>query len=91
MHNRRSIGRAFLGATAFAAISVALPAAAQHIDSIVAFGDSYADDGNAITMLLASPFVDPATKPQLQQVYRSGRFRAVPITSTRCRSPRRPR
>jgi outer membrane autotransporter protein len=74
MHNRRLIGRAFLGATALAAICVASPAAAQHIDNIVAFGDSYADDGNAITMLLASPFVPPATKAQLQTVYGTGRF-----------------
>src|SRR4030095_15967037 len=34
----------------------------------------YADDGNAIAILLASPFVPPATKAQLQQVYGTGRF-----------------
>jgi len=74
MNARRLLGRGFLGATALAAIAIATPAAAQHIDGIVAFGDSYADDGNAITMLLASPFVPPATKAQLQQVYGTGRF-----------------
>ena len=71
---RRLLGRGLLGATALAAISVGTSASAQHVDSIVAFGDSYADDGNAIQLLLASPFVDPATKLQLQQVYGTGRF-----------------
>ena len=74
MNVRRLLGRGFLGATALAAISIATPASAQHIDGIVAFGDSYADDGNAIAMLLASPFVPAATKAQLQQVYGTGRF-----------------
>ena len=74
MNTRRLLGRGFLGATALAAISVATPAAAQRIDSIVAFGDSYADDGNALEILLASPFVLPATKTQLQQAYATGRF-----------------
>jgi outer membrane lipase/esterase len=71
---RRSVGSALLGATALAATSIAAPASAQRVDQIVAFGDSYADDGNAIAMLLASPFVPPATKAQLMQVYGTGRF-----------------
>ena len=74
MNTRRLLRCALFSATAFAAMSAASPAAAQHIDSIVAFGDSYADDGNAIAILLASPFVPPATKAQLQQVYATGRF-----------------
>jgi phospholipase/lecithinase/hemolysin/uncharacterized protein YhjY with autotransporter beta-barrel domain len=71
---KRHVGRAFLGATALAAATIAAPASAQRIDEIIAFGDSYADDGNAIALLLASPFVPPATKLQLQQVYPTGRF-----------------
>jgi outer membrane lipase/esterase len=74
MSIRRSIVRGFLCATALAGMSAATPATAQHVDSIVAFGDSYADDGNALALLLASPFVDPATKAQLAQVYSTGRF-----------------
>ena len=74
MTNRHLLGRALLGATALAATSIATPAAAQHIDNIIAFGDSYADDGNALAMLLASPFVPAATKLQLQQLYPTGRF-----------------
>jgi outer membrane lipase/esterase len=71
---RRFLGSALLGATALAATSIAAPASAQRVDQIVAFGDSYADDGNAIQMLLASPFVPAATKAQLMQVYPTGRF-----------------
>ncbi len=74
MKARRLLSRGLFCASALAAIAGAAPAAAQHIDSIVAFGDSYADDGNAIAILLASPFVPPATKLQLQQVYGTGRF-----------------
>ena len=62
---RRTLGRGFLGATAIAAMSAATPAAAQHIDRIVAFGDSYADDGNLFEILGFNP---------APQVYPTGRF-----------------
>src|SRR5215204_4793263 len=42
----------------------ATPAAAQRIDHIVAFGDSYADDGN-LFQILGAPFPAP---------YSTGRF-----------------
>ena len=45
---------AFFAATAFAAIAAA-PAGAQQIDRIVAFGDSYADTGNAFALGYANP------------------------------------
>ena len=73
MTARELLSRALLGATVLAG-ALSAPAGAQRIDDIIAFGDSYADDGNAIAMLLASPFVDPAIKAQLQQVYGTGRF-----------------
>ncbi len=66
MTNRRLIGRALLGATALAATSIASPAAAQHIDNIIAFGDSYADEGNAFQLGYANP--------QALAVYPTGRF-----------------
>jgi outer membrane lipase/esterase len=44
----------------------AAPAAAQRVDNIVAFGDSYADDGNAFQLA----GIDPATTV----VYTTGRF-----------------
>ena len=50
----RSVRRAFFAATASAAI-VAAPASAQQIDRIVAFGDSYADTGNAFALGYANP------------------------------------
>ena len=55
--------------TAFAA-----PAAAQQIDRIVAFGDSYADTGNANAIVIANPLTPPATVAQLRTVYPTGRF-----------------
>ena len=42
------------------------PAAAQQIDRIVAFGDSYADTGNAFALGYANP--------QALAVYSTGRF-----------------
>ena len=44
-------------ALATALTAFAAPAAAQQVDRIVAFGDSYADTGNAIAILLAILFV----------------------------------
>ena len=48
------------------ALSFAAPAQAQRVDHIVAFGDSYADDGNAFQLA----GIDPATTV----VYTTGRF-----------------
>jgi uncharacterized protein YhjY with autotransporter beta-barrel domain/phospholipase/lecithinase/hemolysin len=66
MNARRLLGRGLLGATALAAITAAAPAAAQHIDNIVTFGDSYADDGNAFQLGYANP--------QALQLDPTGRF-----------------
>lgn len=66
MTNRRLIGRALLGATALAAFAAATPAAAQRVDSITAFGDSYADDGNAFQLA--------GINPVTTVVYPTGRF-----------------
>ncbi|HEU0284924.1 MAG TPA: autotransporter domain-containing protein [Sphingomicrobium sp.] len=66
MTNRRLIGRALLGATALAAFAAAMPAAAQRVDSITAFGDSYADDGNAFQLA--------GINPVTTVVYSTGRF-----------------
>jgi outer membrane autotransporter protein len=60
----RLIGRALIGASVLA--FAAAPAAAQRVDRIVAVGDSYADDGNAIQLGL----VPPAFLP----LYPTGRF-----------------
>jgi phospholipase/lecithinase/hemolysin/uncharacterized protein YhjY with autotransporter beta-barrel domain len=57
--NTQSIGRALLGATALALCGLASPAAAQEIDRIVTFGDSYADDGNAFELGLVPPQLFP--------------------------------
>ena len=64
----RTLGRGFLGATALAALSISTPGTAQHVDRIVAFGDSYADDGNLFEILGFNP---------APQVYPTGRFSGV--------------
>jgi outer membrane lipase/esterase len=67
--------RALIGASTLAFVTLAAtPAAAQRVERIVAMGDSLADTGNALQLLLASPLVPPATKAQLLQLYPSGRF-----------------
>lgn len=66
MMNSRLIRRTLLGATALAATSIAAPASAQRVDNIVAFGDSYADEGNAFELA----GIDPLTTV----VYPTGRF-----------------
>ena len=63
MTNRRLLACLLAGASAVAASS---PAAAQRVDRIVAFGDSYADEGNAFELL----GVDPLTTI----IYPTGRF-----------------
>lgn len=65
MPDRRSWTRALLGATALAAAALPAPAAAQRIDEIIAFGDSYADDGNLWEIMGSNPFA---------QIYPTGRF-----------------
>ena len=64
--NHRIFGRALLGASALALTAFAAPAAAQRVERIVAFGDSYADSGNAVRLGLV-----PA---QLLPLYPTGRF-----------------
>lgn len=58
-----------LAATVLAASAIcfATPAAAQRVDSITAFGDSYADDGNFFQLIGGIP-------APLQPVYPTGRF-----------------
>ena len=72
MLNCRVIAKSLLAATAL--VAFASPAAAQNIDRIVAFGDSLADTGNALQLLLSNPGVPAATKAQLQALYPTGRF-----------------
>jgi uncharacterized protein YhjY with autotransporter beta-barrel domain/phospholipase/lecithinase/hemolysin len=60
--------------TATALTLFAAPAAAQQVDRIVAFGDSFADSGNAIAIILANPATPAATRTQLQTAYPTGRF-----------------
>ena len=62
MNTCRLLAASLLAASAL----TATPAAAQRIDHIVAFGDSYADDGNAFQL----GGIDPLTT----QVYTTGRF-----------------
>jgi outer membrane lipase/esterase len=50
---------------AASALTVATPAHAQRVDRIVAFGDSYADDGNFFQLVGINPFPAP---------YSTGRF-----------------
>lgn len=72
MNKSRFLAGSLLAAAA--ATLASTPAAAQRVSRIVAFGDSYADTGNVIPFLLASPLVDPATKAQLRTLYPTGRF-----------------
>ena len=60
MTNRRLIALSLLAASAL----TATPAAAQRVDRIVAFGDSYADDGN-LFQIIGGPLPAP---------YSTGRF-----------------
>ena len=62
MLHRRLLTLSLLAATAL----TATPAAAQRIDNIVAFGDSYADDGNAFQLA--------GINPVSTQIYTTGRF-----------------
>ena len=68
------IARGLISVSLAALAAMPAPAAAQHIDRIVAFGDSLADTGNALQLLLSSPAVPPELKAQLQTLYPTGRF-----------------
>jgi outer membrane autotransporter protein len=71
MINHRLFAGALLAATA---ITAAAPAAAQRVDRIVVFGDSYADDNNAVQLLVSNPATPAALRAQLLQTYPTGRF-----------------
>src|SRR4051794_27145559 len=51
----RRVSRALACASLSALAAVSVPAAAQQVDRIVAFGDSYADTGNAFALGYANP------------------------------------
>ena len=68
----RTLRNALVAATALTLF--AAPAAAQQIDRIVAFGDSYADTGNANAIVIANPATPPAVRTQLLTAYPTGRF-----------------
>ena len=63
---RWRFSRAFACASLFAIAAVPAPAAAQQIDRIIVFGDSYADIGNALRLA--------GINPVSTQVYTTGRF-----------------
>ena len=65
MH-RRCFARAFLCASVVSLPALSAPAAAQRIERIVVFGDSYADTGNALR-LAGVPLAST-------QIYTTGRF-----------------
>jgi outer membrane lipase/esterase len=64
--NRRHLSRALACASLISFAVVATPAAAQRIDRIIVFGDSYADIGNALRLAGVSPLSTG--------VYTTGRF-----------------
>ena len=64
--NRRRISRAFACASLIALAALSSSASAQQVSRIVAFGDSYADTGNAFALGYANP--------QALAVYPTGRF-----------------
>jgi outer membrane lipase/esterase len=65
---QRLANRSLLAATALAALATAGPASAQRIDRIVTFGDSYADDGNALELAGLNPLTFQ------NGIYSTGRF-----------------
>lgn len=69
------ISRALFGASSIALSALAAsPAAAQNVDRIVAFGDSYADTGIGRTTIINDPLADPFFKGLVTQFYPTGRF-----------------
>lgn len=63
---RRRFSRALLCASLLPLAALSVPAAAQQIDRIIVFGDSYADTGNALRLAGVNPLTT--------QVYTTGRF-----------------
>lgn len=61
----RTAARALVGASLVALAATATPASAQRVDSITAFGDSFADEGNLFEIIGFNP---------APQVYPTGRF-----------------
>jgi len=53
--NRRRLSRVLACASLLPLVALAAPAGAQQIDRIIAFGDSYADTGNAFALGYANP------------------------------------
>lgn len=47
----RRLARAFLCASTIVSVAAGAPASAQHVDQIIAFGDSYADPGNQFELI----------------------------------------
>jgi phospholipase/lecithinase/hemolysin/uncharacterized protein YhjY with autotransporter beta-barrel domain len=66
MNKRRLLGRALAGAAIAVAAVSGSPVSAQRVDNIVAFGDSYADDGNAFQLAGINPLTTI--------IYPTGRF-----------------
>ena len=62
----RRFSRALLSASLLPLAALSTPAAAQQIDRIIVFGDSYADTGNALRLAGVNPITT--------QVYTTGRF-----------------
>ena len=61
-------------ASLIALTAIASPAAAQQIDRIVAFGDSYADTGIATSTMLGDPTAPASLKTLISTLYPTGRF-----------------
>ena len=53
MNKSRVVVASLLAASA---LTLAAPASAQQVDRIVAFGDSYADSGNAFALIGSNPY-----------------------------------
>jgi phospholipase/lecithinase/hemolysin/uncharacterized protein YhjY with autotransporter beta-barrel domain len=68
------IARGLVSVSIAALAALPAPAAAQHIDRIVAFGDSYADTGIATATMLGDPTAPADLKALLSTLYSTGRF-----------------
>ena len=60
---KSNLRRALACASLIALAAVPTPAAAQQIDRIVVFGDSYADTGNALRLAGIDPLTTRSTRP----------------------------
>ena len=70
----RRVARAIVSVSIAAMAALPAPAAAQHIDRIVAFGDSYADTGIATATILGDPTAPADLKALISSLYSTGRF-----------------